>query len=170
MAVLGLCARWNRRCSMWRYFLAESKASLNWNVGSWQGRGGGGEGRKEEKIKKPSLFQTLAKSLTVFLAFLCIHQPDSLLYAGCSSSSPLAPGISLVLVSFLVPLAPGTFLSILPGISILKMKPDTLHLVGKNLELTVTHPCRLQRGMGCSRIRCWRPGITLHVGTLHHTL
>lgn len=58
MAVLGLCARWNRRCSMWRYFLAESKASLNWNVGSWQGRGGGGgRGERKKRLKSQACFK-----------------------------------------------------------------------------------------------------------------
>lgn len=79
------------------------------------------------------MFQTLPKSLFIFLLFLCIHQPDSLLYPRCVSVSPLATGISLNLVSFLVPLAPGTFLSILPAISI-KIKQDMSHWVGKVLS------------------------------------
>lgn len=70
MAVLGLCARWSRRCSMWRNSLAEWKASWNLNVGSWQ------EKKKKKNKKSQTCFifcQTMIHCFTqVGFVVLCL--------------------------------------------------------------------------------------------------
>lgn len=106
--------------------------------------------------KSQACFRLCQSHLLLSLCFLCIHQPHSLLYPRCFSSSPLA-----WCRSWYLHLAPGTLPSVLPGRPHPPKEARCTVFGGDDPELTVTRPCSCccERdvaglGAGDTRLHC----------------